>query len=88
MVHRLFQPAAPGWIPAPEVGAGVYKRATTPDVVLWNGGQVLRIHDDIMGGDTVKTFEGGFSVLDYPADLTWIPLPLAVLSVFLIMGTY
>jgi len=62
------------WSPAPERGTGIYKRVGfKPDIMLWNGGQILRICKPWMEGDSSTWVKSGFRTLNFPPDTSWTP---------------
>ncbi|UCG42171.1 MAG: right-handed parallel beta-helix repeat-containing protein [candidate division WOR-3 bacterium] len=68
-------PVEPLWEPAPEVGSGVYKRiGFAPKIMLYNGGQILKINKWSMAGESTAHCDKGFNILAYPASKTWAPL--------------
>ena len=67
-------PVTGAWTAAPEVGSGVYKKVGfAPDIMLYNGKQILRISKERMAGDSDYYCDKGFHVLAYPADKVWYP---------------
>jgi len=67
-------PVTGAWTAAPEVGSGVYKKVGfAPDIVLYDGKQILRISKERMAGDSDYYCDKGFHVLAYPADKVWYP---------------
>ncbi|MBN2466012.1 hypothetical protein JXD38_10375 [candidate division WOR-3 bacterium] len=62
------------WSPAPDVGAGVYKRVGfAPKLMLWNGEHILGINAKHMAGDSDQYCDKGFNILNYPPDKVWHP---------------
>jgi hypothetical protein len=67
-------PVPAEWVAAPEVGNGVYKQVGyTPDLLLYRGAQIFRLHPARMAGLADRFCDAGFDVLRYPADTTWNP---------------
>lgn len=62
------------WVVAPEIGSGVYKRlGYNPNLMLWNGNQILKICQNYMAGDSDEYCDKGFNVLNYATDKIWHP---------------
>ena len=62
------------WTPAPERGTGIYKRVGfTPDIMLWNGEQIMKICVPWMRDTGRMGVENGFKILSYPPDTFWNP---------------
>ena len=68
-------PIAASWIPAPEVGSGVYKQGgLAPKLMLWNGKEIRAIHPLFMAGGLCPDLGTGFAILAFPANKTWHPV--------------